>query len=164
MKIDMVTVDDWFVLLVNGERVDEGHSITGQQAFETLVDLLNDKKKFPAGIFELTFKEHYLEGAVGNQELIDRKVDRIIRDWDVQKTLQWFPDEWKLALFNIANGKEVKYGEYPYGVLTKCKVLQSESVGEGANVVNFYTVTQHGHDVVKYLEKTKLSKEKKANV
>lgn len=159
MKVDMVKADGWFVLLIDGQQITAGHTLTGSEAFEIISDMVKTSNKY---IGSFSFKQTYLDDA--DQAAIDKAVDRIIRDWEVQKTLQWFPEEWKLALFNVANGGDYKFGEYPYGILEKCNVLDTGTTGQGANLIEFYTITPHGRDVVEYLEKTKFPKKKKKAV
>ena len=148
MNIDMLTCDDWFVLMVNGEKVDEGHRMTGAQAFEVLEDVLNDKKKFPAGIGEFKFRELWIDDMDedGSYQLaLNAAEDQIESEYKVQKTLRTYPSEWRQALFNLAHGKDVEWNSYPYGVLEKTGVIQTVSYKR-------YAITDHGKDVVAYLD------------
>ena len=64
MKVDMVTTDDWFVLVIDGKRVDNGHNLLGVEAFEIIADRVKNSKSY---IGSFTFKEIYLDVAVGDE-------------------------------------------------------------------------------------------------
>lgn len=122
MNVDMVRVDDWYVLMIDGEIVSEGHRLSGSEALEIISEAVNNDKHL-YGVGSIKYKETYLEDGEGDEVLIKNTTDKITLDYKVLDERKHLPSEWRVALYNLSQGKKVVWNDYPYGVLEKRKLI-----------------------------------------
>ena len=72
MKIEIVSVDDWEVMLINGKKACEGHSIDAQYALESLLEFSHDNGLGIDFEFENTYLEDADEDGIDLEEYVKK--------------------------------------------------------------------------------------------